>query len=109
MCIFRKATQEHPGTVDSYHTKLRMLAQNCEFANVDAEIKRLIIQSCASSRLRRKALRVPELRLDELLGHGRTLEQSEMQLTGIEGVTTATVHRLDQKTTKQHMVRKTTF
>lgn len=37
-----------------------------------------IIQSCASSRLHRKVLRKPELKLDELLNHGRTLELSEV-------------------------------
>lgn len=71
-------------------------AMNCEFANVEAEIKTQIIQSCASSRLHRKALKEPKLSLDELLVYGRTLELSEMQVTGIERGTTATVNMLDQ-------------
>lgn len=99
--IFRKATQEPGENLDGYHTRLRMLAKNCEFANVDAEIKTQIIQSCASSRLRRKALREPELSLEELLDHGRTLELSEIQATGIENGATATVNMLDQKTTEK--------
>ena len=45
-------TQELGENLDSYHTRL---------ADVDAETKTQIIQSCASSRLRRKALREPVL------------------------------------------------
>uniref|UniRef100_A0AAQ4Q6X4 Gypsy retrotransposon integrase-like protein 1 n=1 Tax=Gasterosteus aculeatus aculeatus TaxID=481459 RepID=A0AAQ4Q6X4_GASAC len=100
--IFRKMVQEPGENVDSYHTRLRMLARNCEFADVNAEIKTQIIQSCASSRLRRKALREPELGLEELLDHGRTLELSEMQATGIERGTTAAVNVLDRKTVQKH-------
>lgn len=95
--VFRKATQEPGENLDSYHTRLRMLAKNCEFADVDAEIKTQIIQSCASSRLRRKALREPDLTLDELLDHGRTLELSEMHASGIERGAAAAVNALDQK------------
>ena len=95
--IFRKSTQEPGENLDSYHTRLRMLAKTCEFADVDAEIKTQIIQSCTSSRLRRKALREPELTLALLLDHGRTLELSEMQASGIERGAAASVNALEQK------------
>jgi len=79
-----------------------MLAKNCEFSNADEEIKTQVIQCCASSRLCRKALREPDLTLEKLLDHGRTLELSEMQATGIERGTTAAVNVLDRKAVDKH-------
>ena len=77
--IFRKATQN----LDTYHPRLRMLGKNCEFADIDMEIKAQLIQSCTSCRLRRRALRQPDMTLTTLLDHGRSLELSEIQATGI--------------------------
>lgn len=59
----------------------RMLAKNSEFTDINREIK---AQSCTSSRLRRRGLREPDLSLQDLLEHGRTLEFSELQASGIE-------------------------
>lgn len=97
--MFRKAIQEPGENLDSYVTRVRMLAvkKNCEFANVDAEIKAQIIQSCTSSRLHRKALREPDLTLAFFIDHGRTLNLSEMQASGIERATAATINAQDQK------------
>lgn len=67
--VFRKSIQEPGENLSSYQTKLRMSAKNCKFADIDAEIKTQIMQSCASSRLRRKALREPDLTLALLLDH----------------------------------------
>lgn len=95
--VFRKSMQEPRETFDKYHTRLRMLAKNCEFANVDSEIKTQIIQTCTSSRLLRKALREPDLTLALLLDYGRTLELPEMQASGIEKDTAGSVNTLDKK------------
>lgn len=54
---FRQAKQSSEETIDSFHTRLRQLALNCEFADTSKEVKSQIIQSCHSTRLRRKALR----------------------------------------------------
>ncbi len=80
---FRKAVQQPGEKLDTYQTRLRMLAKDCEFADVDCEIKAQLIQNCTSSRLHRKALREPDLTLEALLDHGRTLEISEKQAVGI--------------------------
>ncbi|XP_020555459.2 uncharacterized protein K02A2.6-like [Oryzias latipes] len=96
--MFRKATQEPGESLDSYHTRLRILAKNCEFTDLTAEIKTQIIQSCTSSRLRRKALREPEISLNDLLDYGRALELSEMQATGMETKTEAVVNKVSSKT-----------
>ena len=69
-----------PGeNLDTYCTRLRMLAKNCEFADADKEIKAQLIQSCASTRLRRRAPREPDMGLDDLLDHGRSLGLSEQR------------------------------
>ncbi|XP_069168291.1 uncharacterized protein [Procambarus clarkii] len=53
---FRRARQLSNETVDQYHTRLQGLAAHCEFADVDKEIKQQIIETCTSTRLRRRAL-----------------------------------------------------
>lgn len=52
--------------------------------------------------MRRKALREPELSLDDLLYHGRTLELSKMQATGMEKDTAATINKLTHKASEMH-------
>ena len=54
---FRQAKQRDNETLDTYHTRLRQLSQNCSFADVDKEIKNQIIIGCLSQKLRRRALR----------------------------------------------------
>jgi hypothetical protein len=98
---FRSAEQAdegHPNeSVDDYATRLRGLAKNCEFANVENEIKAQIIQKCSSSRLRRRALRQPDQSLDDLLDMNRTLVGSDMQAAGIEKKKTVNKLRTDNR------------
>ena len=42
---FRQAKQSPEETIDSFHTRLRQLALNCEFADTSKEVKSQIIQS----------------------------------------------------------------
>ena len=60
------------------------MADNCEFHDVDQEIKHAIIHNCCSKRLRRYALREDSLTLDKLLAEAHSLEMSEVQATGME-------------------------
>src|SRR6218665_97589 len=53
---FRLARQNTDETTDAYHARLRTLAKYCDLPNIDAEIKSHIIQTCSSTRLRRRAL-----------------------------------------------------
>ena len=94
--MFRKAVQLPGENLDTYCTRLRMLAKNCEFADTDKEIKAQLIQSCTSTRLRRRALREPDKGLDDLLDHGRSLELSEQQAAGMEQTDTASVNVIQQ-------------
>ncbi|KAK3740432.1 hypothetical protein QZH41_004600 [Actinostola sp. cb2023] len=81
--MFRNATQDSGESLDSYYTRLRRLAQTCEFTNEEEEIKSHIILSCSSTRLRRRALR-EYMNLKALLDYGRGFEMSEQQAKGIE-------------------------
>ena len=81
--MFRNATQNPGESLDSYCTRLRRLAQACEFTNEDEEIKSDIVVSFLSSRLRRRALR-DDMTLKALLDYGRGLEMSEKQAKVIE-------------------------
>lgn len=97
--VFRNATQQPGENLDTFNTRLQMLAKNCEFTDVNREIKAQIVQTCTSSRLRRHALREPDLSLQDLLEHGRTLEISEQQASGIENSskTPETVNAISHK------------
>ena len=80
---FRNATQDPGEPLDSYHTRLRRLAQLCEFPDEEEEIKSHIILTCSSSRLRRRALR-ENMNLKAILDYARGLEMAERQAQGIE-------------------------
>ena len=74
--IFRKASQRSDETIDQFCTRLRHLATTCEFDDADDEIKTQIVESCRSSRLRRKAFR-DDPKLDDLIKYARALEISD--------------------------------
>ena len=82
--VFRQVKQDVNESIDSYCTRLRKLSATCKFKNVDFEIKTQIIQACTSQRLRRRALREPDISLADLLLYGRTLERSEQEAQSME-------------------------
>ena len=81
---FRQAPQKAGETVDQFVTRLRKLAINCEFTNLDKELKSAVIQRCESKHLRRYGLRETDMTLEKLLAKARSLEISEEQASGIE-------------------------
>eukprot|EP00795_Rhopilema_esculentum_P015552 gene15552-6817_t len=81
---FRQAKQRIGETTDQFATRLRKLATNCEFTDLDKEIKSAIIQNCSSKQLRRLALREEKLTLAVLLSKARILEASDTQAKDIE-------------------------
>ena len=81
---FRQAVQQNGEIVDQFATRLRKIAANCEFHNVDKELKSAIIQNCQSKRLRRYTLREEALTLEMLIKKARSLEDSKRQATGME-------------------------
>jgi len=87
---FHKAQQHQDETTDAYHARLRSLARYCEFTNTDSELKSHIIQTCTSTRLRRRALSEPTLTLQQLLDTTRSMEAAERQVKSIEGSSSST-------------------
>ena len=81
---FRQAKQERGETLDQFHTRLRSLAQSCEFADVTFEIEQQIIVRGLSSRIRKNALKDPKYDLTAMLLDGRRDEQSKYQSKVIE-------------------------
>ena len=80
---FWQAKQEAGETIDTYHTRLRLLSLTCEFAATDKEVKSQIIQGCASTRLRRRALR-EDMTLEELIKLERSMKIADKQAAEIE-------------------------
>ena len=81
---FRQAKQRADETIDQFHTRLRTLAQHCDFYNTDFEIKMQLVCNGTSSKLRRKALRDPTYKLEDMLIDGRKAEVSSAQASGME-------------------------
>ena len=97
--VFRKAKQENGENISAFHTRLRQLAINCEFADNDREIKTQIVQNCLSHKLRMKALQNPELTLTQLLDAGKAMEMSKSQAETIEEK--QNINKLSRKYTRR--------
>jgi len=110
---FRLAKQRAGETIDAYHSRLRSLAKYCQFADTDAEIKSHIIQTCLSTRLRRRALSEPTLTFTQLMDIARAMETAERQVRVIEAgpseprdSTVAAIH--NRNNDKQRQQRRVT-
>ena len=71
---------------------MRQLAKHCDFHDEDFEIKLQIVCNGKSSRLRKKALREPELKLQDMIIEGRKSETSSAQASGMETKSTEESH-----------------
>jgi hypothetical protein len=64
---FRQAKQGVSETIDQFRTRLHSLSKNCEFSDVDFEIKIQIVIGEWSSGTRKQALPDPKYSLKDLL------------------------------------------
>ena len=84
--ILKSTVQEKDESSSSYITRLKSLAQTCEFgAQRDAEVRDHFIFTCHSKSLKQKLLREENLTLDRLLEISRAKEMSEKQAAEIKG------------------------
>ncbi|XP_028412527.1 uncharacterized protein LOC114535410 [Dendronephthya gigantea] len=81
---FCEAKQQSHETIDQFSTCLRKMATNCDFANIDKEVKSAKTQNCSSTCLRRYALLDSEVTLAKILAKGRAFKLSESPAAGIE-------------------------
>ena len=81
---FRSTKQEAGESIDAYVTRLKRKAKNCNFADLNKELKSQIIQHTTSARLRRRAIR-EALDLPSIIKAARAYEASERAARLIEG------------------------
>ncbi|XP_046858634.1 uncharacterized protein K02A2.6-like [Xenia sp. Carnegie-2017] len=104
---FRQAKQVESETIDQFHTRLRSLSKNCEFADVDFEIMVQIVIGGRSSRVRKQALRDPKYTLKDLLLEARRDETSKVQAADIEEhLDSHVLHTLKKPTNKNSQADK---
>ena len=82
--VFLKAFQQKDETLDQYHTRLRALAEPCEFNNLDFKLEEQIIIGDTSTRICKQALHGPSYYLKAMLLDGRRDEISKFQSAEIE-------------------------
>ena len=92
--VFRQAAQLPTETLDKFHARLRQLAKNCEFADVDREVRSQIIQRCVLGKVRDKGLIHANITLLDLLTFGHTLEATHMQSQAMASNTSGIVNQV---------------
>ena len=83
--VFRKAFQQKDETLDQYHTRLRALAEPCEFNNLDFELEEQIITGGTLTCIHKQALRDPSYDLKAMLLDGRRDKIGKFQSAEIAG------------------------
>ena len=101
---FRQTKQNQEESLDQFHTRLRTLARNCEFAddNLDFEIEQQILVGGTSSRIRKRAIRDPKYTLKDMLVDGlrdeiSTYQSREIESTGHSDACTNTPNTTSSK------------
>ena len=83
--VFHAARQNNGESIEQYVTRLRTLAQYCDYGNrTDENIRDQIVSTCRSSNLRKILLSTPDLTLVRLRELGRTQENSAMLASKLE-------------------------
>ncbi len=84
---FGQIKQRSCEIMDDYVVKLRAQAERCEFGNaaaVNAEIKKQIIATCSSHKLREHILVTTDISLEDILKKARLQDYSSRQSKAIE-------------------------
>ncbi|XP_041471780.1 uncharacterized protein K02A2.6-like [Lytechinus variegatus] len=102
--IFRRERQQQGESIDQYCTRLRKLAERCNFTDAERELKTQIIEGCLSSQLRRKALE-KDRGLEEILELARSISLSETRTKEVEHVGRAEANHLRTAAGKQKQSR----
>ena len=85
---FANTKQGVSENIETYVTRLRVLAKYCEFADQDREIMTQVVLRCYSSKLRRELLKVTDLKMVRLLELGRIHDTLKDQVDKVEGRST---------------------
>ena len=82
--VFKKAKQLEDEDAATYITKLRTLAESCEYQDINVEIRDQFIVTCESVKLRKRLLRENNLTLEKLQDIARSEEITKQQASEIE-------------------------
>ena len=77
--VLRQAAQLADETLDKFNARLRHIARNCNFHDVDREVRSQIIQTWQNSKVQDNGLSEPSISLADLIKYGRTLEATHAQ------------------------------
>jgi hypothetical protein len=81
---FDNMTQNESETIAEYVIRLRQAAKNCEFADVDKEIVRVLRRTCISTKFKEELVKTKTNKLDEILKLARTAEATRQQAKAIQ-------------------------
>lgn len=84
--VFKNARPTSGESIDSYITvitRLRQLAETCNFNDTESEIRDQFVMTCKSQSFRTKLLREKDLTLAKLIAMGRAKELAEKQAAGM--------------------------
>ena len=95
--LFRRTFQNAGEDIDTYVTRLRKIAVNCEFTDVDRELRIQVLDGCYSKILRKRALEKTRT-LEEVLDLARALELSNARA--------ATINNRGQTSSQDNSVNK---
>ena len=93
---FRQAKQESDEDLMTFYTRLKQLSLTCQFGDPEREIKSQIILKGSSSKLRRKALSCPDMKLEEILREGKAMELAEQQARVVEKLAGSERHNVNK-------------
>ncbi|XP_044765401.1 uncharacterized protein LOC123321732 [Coccinella septempunctata] len=83
--IFRSIKQVQGESMEQFITKLKEQGKNCNYIDLDDQIRDQVIEKCSSSELRRKFLEKGEIKLDEVREIAKAFEATELQMNAMNG------------------------
>ena len=78
-----KRTMQETDNIEDFYSALKALAETCNFADNNAEIKSQLILGCKLDKVRTKGLSDPNVTLQDLLQYAKTLQASQEQSQAI--------------------------
>ena len=83
---FRHMKQSVGMGINDFHSQLKEMAETCQFANPEEEIKSQLIFGCSSTKVKEKGLTNPNLTSNDLLQYARTMELTRKHTEQMESV-----------------------
>ena len=98
---FRNARQTEAENCLSFVTRLKNMAETCEYGNPDEEVRDQFVFTCFDNKLREKLLQTKTLTLEKLLEIGKIYEQSKTQAKEIGETQSENINRMQHHQQKR--------